>query len=80
MFKRFKILFIFVSIALMAMAQEVSTESLDSIINALELKEVIVTAKKIRSPAIQFRILLLHTEVKTTRLLKTCCERCRVLK
>jgi len=48
MFKRFKILFIFVSIALMAMAQEVSTESLDSIINALELKEVIVTAKKIR--------------------------------
>ena len=32
----------------MAMAQEVSTESLDSIINALELKEVIVTAKKIR--------------------------------
>lgn len=64
MFKRFKILFIFVSIALMAMAQEVSTESLDSIINALELKEVIVTAKKIRSPAIQFRILLLHTEVK----------------
>lgn len=46
MFKRFKILFVSVSIAISAMAQEVCSESLDSIINALELKEVIVSAKK----------------------------------
>ena len=48
MFKRFKILFVSASIAISAMAQEVYSESLDSIINALELKEVIVSAKKIR--------------------------------
>lgn len=80
MFKRFKILFIFVSIALMAMAQEVSTESLDSIINALELKEVIVTAKKIRQSGDTISYSAATYRGKTTRLLKTCCERCRVLK
>lgn len=48
MFKRFTILIVSASIALSAMAQEFCPESLDSIINALELKEVVVTAKKIK--------------------------------
>ena len=56
-----------------------ANEQLDSIINALELKEVVVTAKN-RHLEIQFLIRQLHIGAKTIRRLKTFCARCPELK
>ena len=57
-----------------------ANEQLDSIINALELKEVVVTAKKSDNLEIQFLIRQLHIGAKTIRRLKTFCARCPELK
>lgn len=72
----------FVTLLLLAVpikAQQ-ANERLDSIINSLELKEVIVTAKKLNNQGIRYHIRPLHLEAKKTKHLKIFCVKCRALK